>query len=125
MLALGGRYTELTDHQSLQQPTIARLSEQATLPMPLRKKQGFIIRKSQTDIPTGFGFYVAIDTGSTESQNLIPAAPVIALPEPYSYLADGDMSSGSILTIKDCVCFTDVTLCRITFLLQSDAIIIA
>jgi His-Xaa-Ser system radical SAM maturase HxsC len=89
MLNLGGRYTELTDQQSFQQSTIARLSEQPMLPMPLRKKQGFILRKSCADIPAGYGFYVAIDTKPGEVH--FPAAPVIALPEAYSYLADGDV----------------------------------
>jgi His-Xaa-Ser system radical SAM maturase HxsC len=90
MLTLSGRYTELTD-QGLQQLTIARLSEHMALPMPLRKKQGYIIRKSQTEIPVGFGFYVAIDIGPEISEKLAVTAPIIVLPEPYGYLADGDV----------------------------------
>ncbi len=90
MLTLAGRYAELSN-ESLQQPTIARLSEQISLPAPLRKKQGFIIRKPQAEIPEGFGFYVAIGTDTEVSQKLETTAPVIALPEPYSYLADGDV----------------------------------
>jgi len=90
MLKLGGQYTELTEQQSFQQPTIARLSEQASLPMPLRKKQGFILRKEYTEIPLGYGFYVTIDAGQREVTPTL-VAPVIALSEAYSYLADGDV----------------------------------
>jgi His-Xaa-Ser system radical SAM maturase HxsC len=91
MLTLGGHYTQLTDHQSLSKLTVARLSELTTLPMPLRKKQGYIIRKSQTEIPEGFEFYVAVDTGTEKLFNLPTTSPVIVLPEPYNYLGDGDV----------------------------------
>ena len=90
MLTLGGHYKEFND-QVASQMMVARLSEHATLPAPLRKKQGFIVRKSQNNIPDGFGFYVTIDVDSDSLQNHSITAPVISLPETYKYLADGDV----------------------------------
>lgn len=91
MLTLGGHYKELTGMQGVHTPLVARLSEQTTLPHPLRKKHGFIVHKSQSEVPDGFGFYVAVDRGAEPLPHFNPAVPVISLPESYNYLADGDV----------------------------------
>jgi His-Xaa-Ser system radical SAM maturase HxsC len=88
MLTLGGHYKEFNDPLASEM-LVARLCEQTTLPAPLRKKQEFIIRKSQSNIPEGFRFYVAVDVDPDSVKNL--TAPIVALPESYNYLADGDV----------------------------------
>lgn len=90
MMTLGGKYTEPTPERSLTDSIVARVSEAATLPPPLRKKQGFIIRDTTTTVPEGFGFYVSLDT-ELEKLHVPGASPIMALSEQYSYLADGDI----------------------------------
>jgi His-Xaa-Ser system radical SAM maturase HxsC len=91
MLTLAGHYAEPTTAAGFQERAIVRLSEQSTLPRPLRKKNGFLIRDARAELPEGFACYVAVvaDGGAIERANV--GVPVISLPASYSYLADGDI----------------------------------
>ena len=91
MLTLGGeslRFENVTADRAF----VIRLSENGRLPMALRPATALLIKgEHPADLPGGFGLYVIVENGKGTVESAPSAAPMVILPEAYSYLGDGDV----------------------------------
>ena len=91
MLTLGGAGVEFTGILADQQPRIARVSTDATLPVAARREQAFLMRAGHSTIPDGHLIYMLLNEDRELSEALPPNSPVAILPDGYEYLGDGDI----------------------------------
>lgn len=90
MLALSGKFIESGD-QKIGQKLVAKLSDSLSVPMPLRKRMGYIIRNAKDAVPSGYSFYLSLDQDMSVPPYLETPAPLVHLADTFSYLADGDV----------------------------------
>lgn len=93
MLTLGGEGLTFRNVRD-ESPFVIRLSNNPSLPRPLRSESAFLSREEQTndaEPPDGFRLYVLIGGGAETAEERTQDRPSILLSTAYSYLGDGDV----------------------------------
>lgn len=88
MITLSTKAARFSNLSASQSRTIVRVSTEASRPVPLRRREAFLIGKGP--IPEGFRWYVTVGLPVGTVIHL-PSSSIIHLPDEFSYLADGDI----------------------------------
>jgi His-Xaa-Ser system radical SAM maturase HxsC len=89
MLRLAGVYSHPKNSRALEKRTIVRVSKDP-LPAVLRKKEGYLLSGSNSEIPLGYALYIIIGD-SHYLLNQITEAVILILPSECGYLGSGDV----------------------------------
>ncbi len=90
MLTLGSSNITVKNVAEGTGPFVIRLCDDASLPLPLRESEAYIIQPNQP-IPEGFALYIFLEEESGRLDEISHKAPVMVLPNAYDYLASGDV----------------------------------
>lgn len=88
MLTLGTKLVQFSGDLPTQGRVTVRASTDINRPIPLRKREAFII--DDAEIPDGFGWYIVTESNAHRKHELRNRA-AIHLPPGFEYLADGDI----------------------------------
>lgn len=90
MLTRRGSGFEIVQTGSPRMPRIARISTDSQRPMPLRAREAYLVKGGE--LPAGFGWYLRVaQTAPLEATDIPPDSAIMALPESFAYLGDGDV----------------------------------
>jgi His-Xaa-Ser system radical SAM maturase HxsC len=93
VLTLGGESLTFRNVRD-EPPFVIRLSDNPSLPRPLRPESAFLFREAQanaTELPDGFRLYVQIGGRVEGAEERTQDRPSIVLSTAYNYLGDGDV----------------------------------